>query len=131
MNGYMIITNNPMVRDKLGETHNVVYQEISYEDILKDVRDRIHEGHTLLSHPLSGSVKPNETPYKSIMVSEKKGAVDAQGLAIIENAIQACGKFVFRSDKYKPEVYGDFQLIDLTLIESGITSADTQMWSEH
>ena len=117
MNGYMIITNNPMVRDKLGETHNVVYQEISYEDILKDVRDR--------------SVKPNETPYKSIMVSEKKGAVDAQGLAIIENAIQACGKFAFRSDKYKPEVYGDFQLIDLTLIESGITSADTQMWSEH
>lgn len=131
MNGYMIITNNPMVRDKLGETHNVVYQEISYEDILKDVRDRIHEGHTLLSHPLSGSVKPNETPYKSIMVSEKKGAVDAQGLAIIENAIQACGKFAFRSDKYKPEVYSDFQLIDLTLIESGITSADTQMWSEH
>lgn len=48
MNGYMIITNNPMVRDKLGETHNVIYQEISYEDILKDVRDRIHEGHTLL-----------------------------------------------------------------------------------
>lgn len=131
MNGYMIITNNPMVREKLGETHNVIYQEISYEDILKDVRDRIHEGHTLLSHPLSGSVKPNETPYKSIMVSEKKGAVDSQGLAIIENAIQACGKFAFRSDKYKPEVYGDFQLIDLTLIESGIASADTQMWSEH
>ena len=101
MNGYMIVTNNPMVRDKLGETHNVIYREISYEDILKDVRDRIHEGHTLLSH------------------------------AIIENAIQACGKFAFRSDKYKPEVYGDFQLIDLTLIESGITSADTQMWSEH
>lgn len=131
MNGYMIVTNNPMVRDKLGETHNVIYREISYEDILKDVRDRIHEGHTLLSHPLSGSVKPNETPYKSIMVSEKKRAVDTQGLAIIENAIQACGKFTFRSDKYKPEVYGDFQLIDLTLIESGITSADTQMWSEH
>ena len=131
MNGYMIITNNPMVRDKLGETHNVIYQEISYEDILKDVRDRIHEGHTLLSHPLSGSVKPNETPYKSIMVSEKKGAIDSQGLAIIENAIQACGKFAFRSDKYKPEVSGDFQLIDRTLIESGIASADTQMWSEH
>ena len=82
MNGYMIITNNPMVRDKLGETHNVIYQEISYEDILKDVRDRIHEGHTLLSHPLSGSVKPNETPYKSIMVSEKKGRSTHRGLRL-------------------------------------------------
>ena len=121
---YMIITNNPLIREKLGESHTIIYKDISYEDVLKEVRDRIHEGHRLLSHPLSGSVKPNETPYKSVMISKGKGEIDEGSLAIIENAIQACRKFVFKSDRYKPEVYADFRLIDWTLLESGIASAD-------
>ena len=81
---YFIITNNPLVLEKLGETHNVIYQEISYEEVLKEVRDRIHEGHLLLSHPLSGSVKPNETPYKSVMLSKGKGEMDERSLSIID-----------------------------------------------
>ncbi len=121
---YMIVTNNPLIREKLGESHTIIYKDISYEDVLKEVRDRIHEGHRLLSHPLSGSVKPNETPYKSVMISKGKGEIDEGSLAIIENAIQACRKFVFKSDQYKPEVYEDFRLIDWTLLESGIASAD-------
>ena len=120
----MIITNNPLVLKKLDDSHAVAYEDIPYEDVLKKVRDRIHEGHQLLSHPLSGSVKPNETPYKSVMISKGKGEIDERSLEIIENAIQACRKFVFKSDKYKPEVYDDFQLIDWTLLESGIASAD-------
>jgi len=121
---YIIITNNPLVPKKLGSTDAVVYKDISYEDVLRDVRDRVHEGHRLLSHPLSGSVKPNETPYKSVMISTGKGEIDEGSLAIIENAIQACGKFAFKSDKYKPEVYGDFQLVDWSLLESALASAD-------
>ncbi len=121
---YRIITNNPLVLDRLKETHNVVYRKISYEEILREVRDRIHEGHILLSHPLSGSVKPNETPYKSIMISERKGEVDEGSLRLIENAIQACRKFIFKSDLYEESVYDDFQLIDWTLLESGMASAD-------
>ena len=121
---YIIITNNPLVFDKLKETHNVEYKEIFYEEILKEVRDRIHEGHLLLTHPLSGSVKPNETPYKSIMITEGKGESDERSLTLIENAIQACQKFEFKSDKYKASVYDDFQLIDWTLLESGMASAD-------
>ncbi len=121
---YIIITNNPLVPKKLGSTDAVVYKEISYEDVLKDVRDRVHEGHRLLSHPLSGSVKPNETPYKSVMISTGKGEIDEGSLAIIENAIQACGKFAFKSDKYKPEVYGDFQAVDWSLLEGALASAD-------
>ena len=121
---YIVITNNPLVLDRLNETHHIVYRDISYEEVLREVRDRIHEGHILLSHPLSGSVKPNETPYKSIMISERKGEIDEASLKLIENAIQACRKFAFKSDMYKPSVYEDFQLIDWTLLESGIASAD-------
>lgn len=121
---YLIMTNNPLVLKKLGDTHRVVYKETSYEGLLKEVRDKIHEGHLLLSHPLSGSVKPNETPYKSVMIAAERGAVDVRSLEIIENAIAACGKFEFKSDRYKGKVLEDFQLIDWTLLESGIMSAD-------
>ena len=81
---YIIITNNPLVPQMLDEEHEVDYSEISYEDVLGKVRDRIHEGHLLLSHPLSGSVKPNETPYKSVMISRKAGKLDERSLSIIE-----------------------------------------------
>lgn len=121
---YVIITNNPLVLERVGDTHNVEYFDISYEDVLAKVRDRIHSGHTLLSHPLSGSVKPNETPYKSVMVTLDKSDFDMNGLEIIEYALQSCKKFQFRSDKYAPHVYEDFRTIDCTLIESAIESAD-------
>ena len=44
---YIIITNNPLVPQMLDEEHEVDYSEISYEDVLGKVRDRIHEGHLL------------------------------------------------------------------------------------
>ena len=124
---YIIITNNPLVPQMLDEEHEVDYSEISYEDVLVKVRDRIHEGHLLLSHPLSGSVKPNETPYKSVMISRKAGKLDERSLSIIEGAIRSCAKFEFKSEKYRefmPETFKDFQLIDWTLLQSAISSAD-------
>lgn len=33
--GFMIITNNPLVKEKLGEDYHVEYEELSYEDTLK------------------------------------------------------------------------------------------------
>lgn len=119
---FIIVTNNPLVTANIDKKYTVVYKEISYEELLKEVRDRIHQGHMLLSHPLSGSVKPNETPYKSVMITEKNGEVDQNSVLLIENAIQACGKFAFKSDKYGQSVYDDFQMIDWTLLESAIAS---------
>ena len=122
---YVIVTNNPLVVKNLENSREIIYKDVSYEQILRETRDRIHEGHVLLTHPLSGSVKPNETPYKSILISRQRRDVDADSLKLIENAIQACRKFMMKADKYKPEVYQDFQLIDWTLLESAMASADT------
>lgn len=106
---YVIVTNNPLVVKNLENSREIIYKDVSYEEILRETRDRIHEGHVLLTHPLSGSVKPNETPYKSILISRQRRDVDADSLKLIENAIQACRKFMMKADKYKPEVYQDFQ----------------------
>ena len=124
MSKYMVITNNPLVRSRLDDAHEVIYLELSYEELLKVVRDRIYEGHSLLTHPLSGSVKPKETPYKSVLISERKEKVDGESVRLIENAILVCQKFQDKSKYYKEEVYKDFQLVDWTLLESGLASAD-------
>ena len=124
MSKYMVITNNPLVRSRLDDAHEVIYLELSYEELLNVVRDRIYEGHRLLTHPLSGSVKPKETPYKSVLISERKEKVDGESVRLIENAILVCQKFQDKSKYYKEEVYKDFQLVDWTLLESGLASAD-------
>ena len=123
-NDFIIITNNPLVKDRLGEEYEVDFTEISYEEVLKKVRDFVYNKHELLTHPLSGSVKPNETPYKSIMVSKNpKEKYNTESMEIIDRAIAVVPKFEFKSDKYAEDVYDDFQYIDYALISSALPSA--------
>ncbi|MGM0396645.1 MAG: GrdX family protein [Bacillota bacterium] len=119
----ILVTNNPDVRDRFKDKFDVHFLEgKGYIEVLLYTRDRIHNGHELMTHPLSGSVKPNETPYKSIMVSSRKGSLDASGLAIIEDSIATARKFVTnRSTPDWPEgVLEDFRVIDLSLMENVI-----------
>ena len=76
MDSYMILTNNPLAARKLEGRRTVCYISVPYEELLREAEKKICQGHRLLSHPLSGSVKPKETPYKSIMLSGKKEEVD-------------------------------------------------------
>lgn len=119
----VIITNNPYVFDKYKEKREVIYKEdMDYLELLEFVRTRVHEGYELLTHPLSGSIKPNETPYKSIIMSNKKGNLDESGLLIIEESILTAKKFI--TDKPTPNwterVLDDFRVIDLSLMENVI-----------
>lgn len=119
----VIVTNNPYVNEKYKDKMEVLYKEgFNYIEILEFLRDKIHEGHELLTHPLSGSVKPNETPYKTIMISKEKKNLDQQGLLIVEESIATAKKF--QSNKPTPDwtetVLDDFRVIDLSLIENVI-----------
>ena len=115
----IVITNNPLVRDKLRNKRygqRLEFHDTDYLGILKAVRDKIHSGHALLTHPLSGSVKPGETPYKTIIVTAEKGALDARGLFLIEESIQTCVKLSVAKKEWSGEILADFQLIDYSLI---------------
>jgi len=101
---------------RLSGIFNIEYLDGSYFDVLVLVRDYVHKGHKLLTHPLSGSVKPKETPYKSIVISAAAEGLDMQSLSIIEESIACYEKFVDRS---VPEsALTDFMEIDCSLIES-------------
>lgn len=128
---YVLITNNSLVNRKYAEPENsrnldkLLYNpDESFIETLKRVRNMVHEGHTLLTHPLTGSVKPYETPYKSIAVSADKSGLDMDSLTIIEDAIVLTQKFLdeYQHREFPERVYDDFRFIDLNLITSGIES---------
>ncbi len=125
---FIIITNNPRVRDAYGARYCVLYKECSFDEVLYTVRDEVQKGHRLLTHPLSGSVKPNETPYKSIMISVDAGRLDEDSEKMIENAIVVAtsGKFEKYRQRQKiltEEILADFRMIDYFLITGAIESA--------
>lgn len=119
----IIITNNILVYEKYKDLYKVEYlEEYTYIDILEYVRDKIHIGHKLITHPLSGSIKPNETPYKSIIISKEKGQLDYDSLKIIEDSIATGIKFINNkpTPHWTERVLNDFREIDLSLIENAI-----------
>ena len=76
-----------------------------------------------MSHPLDGSVKPMETPYKSVLIDKAVGELDFDSLSLIENAIATCKKFQVQEREFLPEVQADFQMIDRSLMESALDAA--------
>ncbi len=113
---YLIITNNPLVKECLPRDYAVEYADITYREILVKVRDLVYAGHRMYTHPLSGSVKPNETPYKSIVVSKKPKGMETLEASIISDAIVTFDKFKPMDRQFPERVIRDFRLIDYTLL---------------
>jgi hypothetical protein len=125
MRKFMIITNNKLVVDNY-KSETTCYLEKDLLEIMKFVRNKVHLGHRLLSHPLAGSIKPNETPYKSILISQKEEKnLDYDSLKIIEDSIQMTESLIKNKKmrKWPDRILKDFSLIDNDLITSAIESA--------
>ena len=97
----LIVTNNPLVKEKIEGNYNIEFVDGDIIDVMEKLRDMIHTGSVLLTHPLSGSIKPGQTPYKSVMIHIVRGNVDADSLLMIEDAIDNCKKFVKRADEFR------------------------------
>lgn len=116
----LIVTNNPLIKEKFESLYEVEYYDKDYIGILEIIRDKIHLGHKLLSHPLAGSIKPNETPYRTIIISKNKQQLDMDSLSIIESSINTARKFMKNRPvpQWNKVAHFDFQTVDLSLIEN-------------
>ena len=114
---YQIITNNPLVSRCLAPYYDIaLYESDSYRDILVRVRDLVYAGHRLYTHPISGSVKPNETPYRSVVVSRAVYPMDMEQLQLAGSSLATFDKFTPRKRVITDAMREDFQLIDYTLL---------------
>ena len=120
MSGFSVITNNPAVVSAYPEI--AMFNEVGVLDVYVIVRDMVHKGAKVLSHPLSGSVKPWETPYKSVAVSCITGVLDLDSLKCIESAIGMMKNRRMKARAYSQRVLDDFGMIDLDIINSAIYS---------
>ena len=122
----MIITNNPSVREHYKTRQTVVFVDGGYRDVLVQARDRVHRGHLLVTHPLMGSLKPNETPYRSVILGDEILArADADSVMIIEEAILVFDRFAVtarpdRGEGATEKMKEDFREIDLSLLKSAM-----------
>ena len=113
---YLIITNNPLVVQCMPRDFAVEYENITYREILVKVRDKVYGGHRMYTHPLAGSVKPNETPYKSVVISKLPKKMEMDEAQIISSSIETFDKFKPIVRQLPERVLKDFQLIDYTLL---------------
>ncbi|MFW6266243.1 MAG: GrdX family protein [Halanaerobiales bacterium] len=129
MTKYILVSNNNLVFEKfnngkLGEQFNICLIKCNkLQEAMNKSRDLIHQGYKLLTHPLAGSVKPAQNPYRSIILGEK-GELDYESLDIMENALMKLRQFKKNkvNKKLPDSILKDYQVIDYSLLKSGLKS---------
>lgn len=114
---HLIITNNPLVAEKY---ENVLWTEGSVEKTLIIVRDFIHRGYELVSHPLAASLRMLFSPYRSIIIGNKKEKLNFEHAQIIEDSIM---KYKNHMDLRKTDerIRDDYKKVDLLLLEAALS----------
>jgi len=112
-----IVSNNPMV---VFQKEDVRINASGVIRVLEKVRDLVHLGHHLLTHPLAGSIKPNENPFKSVVISAKPLGMDVKSVQIAEDSLETAKRMLkempYRS--FSDQELNDFMMLDLSLLES-------------
>lgn len=114
-----IVTNNDRVDDKYKDMMKVEMVD-SYEEVLIKARDMVYDRHRLLTHPQAGSLKPNQTPYRSIIVYPSDNSSNMDDVMMIEKAIETFNKFreIKETPKYEEKIANDYKTIDLSMIDN-------------
>lgn len=114
-----ILTNNELVLKQLDEVYHdkLLWIDGDLIAVLVKARDMVHLGWRLVNHPLSSSIKPNQTPYKTLVLVKTKTSLEIRSLQVIEQALASArklGKFGGGSSK----VLQDLQLLDWEVFQS-------------
>ena len=119
MGNISIISNNPRVLERYSQ--ETLWAEGGVSEVYEAARDYIHRGARLLNHPLAGSVKPNQSPYRSLILSTAADLpVDLDSLSHIEGAIDTLRRLPKLSRQYTKDTLEDFQFLDFCLLETAV-----------
>ena len=93
-------------------------------DVLIRVRDGVHRGDRLLTHPLCGNLRPYQQPFRSILIEEHPGElVDLDSLSLIEEAVavyKACEDRLLLPENLTEETRADYAFIDAELMRESL-----------
>lgn len=121
MNKTVLITNN---RDLCASVRYGRFVDGSSLDVLVAVRNSIHLGSTLLTHPLCGNLRPYHQPFRSVLLEERPGAlVDLESLSMIEKAVgvyEACRERMIVPSALDEGRRADYAFIDSELMKESL-----------
>jgi hypothetical protein len=126
---YQLVTNNSKVLSEYTENTDISVDYLiagNFLEVLIRVRDRIQSGWHLLSHPQASNLKPNQCPYKTILISQDIAAESfARDEELIELAISAYHKFTdgMVPPQWNNKANEDFKTVDLSVINSAVNSS--------
>ncbi|MDR1977972.1 MAG: GrdX family protein [Synergistaceae bacterium] len=116
-------------------------------DVLIAVRDAVHLGGRLLTHPLCGNLRPHQQPFRSVLIEERiieekisgipkkldepRGfppvgslpLVDLESLSMIEEAVlvyRGCQNRLLLPERLSDEVRKDYAFIDGELMKESL-----------
>lgn len=113
---YIIVTNNVAVKK---DFDNVLFIEGTFDDVLVKVRDLVHQGVELISHPIGASIRMLFSPYRSIIVGDKYTKINSCHVETIESSIINY-RNVNEGRKIDIENAKDYALIDVELLKASI-----------
>ncbi len=124
---YVCITNNPDLVPCLYTSELI---EGTAVDVLKKARDMIHFGWKLTANPLYGNFKPNQQPYRTLVLSKAKNgssdAADFESLKLLDDAMSVYDSApVIRHPGELPEnIDKDFRYLDFVLMHETFMQTD-------
>ena len=116
----LIVTNNPLVRSQYEGLYPVVYLDAPLRSVFVHVRDLVYLGHELFTHPLMGSIKPNESPYKTVGISQTPKEFSQDQACIMADALFLLDQLPKRRLPEGADILTDYRLIDYTLFASAV-----------
>ncbi|MCL2397849.1 MAG: GrdX family protein [Defluviitaleaceae bacterium] len=112
-----LITNNPTAAQRYQAEYAVEFIDATAAEVLRVVRDYVHLGHGLMTHPLAASIPPQDTPYKSVVVSEWAGRMDFDSVRIIEAAVAVYARVIpINIQEMQDHIAEGFMAIDCEMI---------------
>ena len=135
---YICITNNPALE---GIVKSLEFMDASSLDVLKKGRSLVHEGWALLASPFYGNFKPNQQPYRTLVLRKDNGGngglPDAQSLSLIEDSVRfyESSHWIMPPGRLADNIEKDFRYMDMILLEEtfrqyGLLTAPVRSYSE-
>jgi len=122
---YTCITNN---NDLAKCVSNVQFVDGPALSVLIMGRDLIHKGWKLAANPFYGNLKPNQQPYRTLVLSSDREnelvKVEERSLFLIESAITAYSecKVIRKPGDMAEEIDMDYKYVDFALMEETLKS---------
>jgi len=105
-----VVTNNPLLK----EEDDVLFVDGTFKDVLVKVRDMVYAGHELISHPLFASSRMMFSPFRTVLVGDKREKPSDFECQVIEDAIMTYDVSTARRNR-QPEHDDDYAYLDQSL----------------